>query len=89
MKLIDQSALRDFDHLPDSAYVRLPVVTALLAVSPATVWRWTREGRLPRPTRISGVTLWNAGELRSKLREAGLQLTLAVQPSSGEDTATN
>lgn len=58
-------ALRYFDQLPDSAYVRLPVVAALLGISPMTVWRWSRSGRLPRPKKVGPkVTAWNVGELR-------------------------
>lgn len=67
MKRVDATALSEFDRLPDSAHVRMPVVSTLLAVSPATIWRWTRMGKLPRSTRISGVTLWNVGELRKML----------------------
>ena len=67
MKRIDESALREFDTLPDSAYVRLPVVTALVGISRATVWRWTRQGNLPQSVRISGVTLWSVGGLRKSL----------------------
>lgn len=67
MKRIDESALKEFDTLPDSAYVRLPVITALIGVSRATVWRWTRQGNLPKSIRISGVTLWSVGALRTSL----------------------
>jgi predicted DNA-binding transcriptional regulator AlpA len=70
MKRIGANALVDFDELPDSAFVRMPVMTALFAVSKASIWRWTRDGRLPSPTRISGVTLWNVGELRIAMRAA-------------------
>jgi predicted DNA-binding transcriptional regulator AlpA len=67
MKQIDESALKEFDTLPDSAYIRLPVITALIGVSRATVWRWTRQGNLPKSIRISGVTLWSVGALRKSL----------------------
>lgn len=67
MRDSDQSALRNFDDLPASAHVRLPVVAALLSVSPATVWRWCKSGHLPRPIQNRGVTFWNVGELRAYL----------------------
>ena len=61
-------ALRNFDALPDAANVRLPVVCALLQISPATTWRWSKSGRLPAPRRLSeGVTAWNVGQLRKAL----------------------
>lgn len=68
MNHADETALRTFDKLPDSANVRLPVVAALFAVSPATVWRWTKSGHLPQPQHIGGVTFWSVRELRQVLR---------------------
>ena len=68
MKSSDQTAFDTFDSLPDSAGVRLPVVSALFGISRATVWRWSKSGYLPRPTRIGRVTFWNTGELRIRLK---------------------
>lgn len=67
MKGPDLAALRDFDQLPASANVRLPVVAKLFSISPATVWRWSKSGHLPRPVRVGGVTFWNVGDLRQRL----------------------
>jgi len=62
-------ALRNFDALPDSAYVRLPVVTGVFACSPATVWRRVKKGTLPAPRKLSeGVTAWNVGQIRQALK---------------------
>ncbi|TXH85591.1 AlpA family phage regulatory protein [Thauera aminoaromatica] len=62
-------ALANFDQLPNSANVRLPVVMALFACSPATVWRRVKKGTLPAPRKLSeAVTAWNVGELRKALR---------------------
>lgn len=61
-------ALKNFDSLPDSAYVRVPVVKALRACSDATVWRLVRRGDLPAPRKLSErITAWNVGELRKAL----------------------
>ena len=66
----DKAALEGFDQLPESANVRLPVVAALCGVSPVTVWRWSKSGRLPTPRRLSeGVTGWNVGELRQRMAQ--------------------
>lgn len=63
-------ALRNFDELPDFANVRVAVVAALYDVGPATVWRWSRTGRLPAPRKIGPkVTAWNVGALRRSLVE--------------------
>lgn len=69
--------LGDFDQLPDSAMVRVPLVAALLSISPSTVWRWSSIGRLPPPIRVGGVALWNVGELRR-------WVTAALQDGSAE-----
>lgn len=65
-------ALTNFDSLPDSAYVRQPVVEALFACSSASVWRGVGAGRIPRPKKLSPrTTCWNVGELRKALAEVG------------------
>ena len=58
-------SLAQFDTLPASAHVRLPVVAALYSVGPATVWRWVKAGRLPAPVKLGpNTTAWRVGELR-------------------------
>lgn len=59
---------RHFDSLPDAAEVRQPTVEALFGISAATVWRWVRQGRLPKPRkRGPRVTTWSVSELRAVL----------------------
>ena len=61
-------ALKNFDSLPDSANVRLPVVAALYGCSPATIFRRVKSGHIPAPRKISErVTAWNVGALRRAL----------------------
>lgn len=60
-------ALKNFDSLPSSGYVRQPVVEALFACSPATVWRMVKRGTL-KPKKLSErVTAFNVGDLRKAL----------------------
>lgn len=67
-------ALRNFDSLPDSAHVRQPVVEALYACSAATVWRGVKNGRIPKPRKLSPRTsCWLVGELREALTLSGKQ----------------
>lgn len=57
-----------FDALPDSAFVRLPVVIGLLGCSASAVWRNSKAGNIPRPRKISNnISGWNVGELRQAL----------------------
>ena len=61
-------ALTNYDSVPDSAHVRLPVVRALYGCSSANVWRNVRKGVIPAPRKLSErVTAWNVGDLRKAL----------------------
>jgi predicted DNA-binding transcriptional regulator AlpA len=61
-------ALKNFDHLPDSANVRRIVVESLLGCSRATIWRMVRRGALPAPRKLTkGTCAWNVGDLRKIL----------------------
>ncbi len=63
-------ALKNFDDLPDSASVRLPVVCALFACSSATVWRRVKSGAIPESRKFGEkITIWNVSELRQALSE--------------------
>jgi predicted DNA-binding transcriptional regulator AlpA len=62
-------ALKHFDSLPDAAFVRQPVVEALFSCSGTTVWRRVKDGRIPKPRKLSDrVTGWNVGALRQALQ---------------------
>ncbi len=62
------SSLPNFDQLPNSAHVRLPVVMALWGCATSTVWHWSKLGKIPKPRKLSSrVTAWNVGELRAAL----------------------
>lgn len=61
------AALKNFDSLPDAAFVRLPVVTGLFACSPATVWRMVKRGTLKTTKLSERVTGFNVGDLRKAL----------------------
>lgn len=64
--------LTNFDQLPNSANVRLPVVMALYGISPATVWRNVKIGNIPKPQKLTArTTAWNVGKLRAALNVKG------------------
>ena len=61
-------ALKNFDSLPDSANVRVPVVKGLYGCSSATVWRRVKDGLIPPPRKLGPKhTAWNVGDLRRAL----------------------
>lgn len=62
------TALENFDYLPDSAYVRLPVLKGLFGVSGASIWRGVKNQSIPKPVKLTErTTAWNVGELREVL----------------------
>jgi predicted DNA-binding transcriptional regulator AlpA len=61
-------ALSSFDNLPDSAYIRLPVIKRLYGVSAATIWRKCKNGSMPKPCKLSErCTAWQVGSVRADL----------------------
>ena len=63
------AALKQFDDLPPSAYVKRAVVQALFgSISDEEVRRRTLDGRIPKPTKLgSRANLWQVGQLREAL----------------------
>ena len=54
---------------PEEGYVNVKEVAHFIRISTQTVWVWTRQGKLPRPEKISPrCTRWNAKEVREKLK---------------------
>ena len=59
---------KNFDKLPDSAFITQRCIELLYAVSGTTVWRRVKSGALPRPTRIGPQqNRWRAGDIRALL----------------------
>jgi predicted DNA-binding transcriptional regulator AlpA len=69
-----------FDSLPDSAYVRLPVVMGLYGIkSPSTIWRNVKRGLIPAPVKLTpNLAGWNVGELRAALNVKAIRKTGGV-----------
>ncbi|MDY7576008.1 helix-turn-helix transcriptional regulator [Actimicrobium sp. CCI2.3] len=44
----------------------------MLPVSPATIWRWVREDKFPKPFKLGdSVTVWNAAEVEAFIVQRG------------------
>lgn len=74
MRLLTEStqnippALVNFDSLPDSAFIRLPIIMALYGVSKATIWRGVKNKTIPKPVKLTErTTAWNVGQVRAAL----------------------
>ena len=37
-----------------------PAKPGILPVSPATIWRWVRDGKFPKPFKMGAATVWSA-----------------------------
>ena len=50
-----------------SAFLReAQLVPHMIPVSPATLWRWVREGTFPKPVRLSSrVTAWRVEDVQA------------------------
>jgi predicted DNA-binding transcriptional regulator AlpA len=60
--------LANFDSMPDSAYIRLPVMKGLYGVSAASIWRGVKNQTIPKPSKITErTTAWNVGKVRAAL----------------------
>lgn len=61
-------ALAQFHQLPDSAYIRLPIIKAPYGVSSATIWRGVKNETIPKPSKLTTrTTAWNVGLVRADL----------------------
>lgn len=61
-------ALENFDKLPDSAYIRLPVMKGLYGVCATSIWRGVKNKTIPSPVKLTErTTAWNVGMVRSAL----------------------
>lgn len=61
-------ALANFDQLPDSANIRLPIVMRLYGISSASVWRGVKTGIIPKPRKLTPrTTAWLVADIRKAL----------------------
>jgi prophage regulatory protein len=53
---------------PTRKYVRAQELATMLAVHRTTLWRWVRDGHLPRPVQLGPNTVaWNSAEIEAWL----------------------
>ena len=61
--------------LPDTGFVRLPSVLAVIPVSSSTWWAGVRDGKYPQPVKLGPrMTAWRIADIRAliqQLSEAG------------------
>jgi hypothetical protein len=76
------AALKQFEDLPKTAYVKRPVVQALFGgISDEEVRRRTLDGRIPKPTKLgSRNNIWQVGQLREALAKLQAKAALLSRP---------
>lgn len=61
-------------HLPATGFVRLPTVLAVIPVSKSTWWAGVREGRFPRPVKITPrCTAWRVEDIYALIERIRLK----------------
>ncbi|UVJ46221.1 AlpA family phage regulatory protein [Pseudomonas sp. LS1212] len=60
--------IKNFDDLPNSAIVRLPVVIALVGISRASWWNGIKDGIYPKALQIAPRSVgWRVADIRAVL----------------------
>lgn len=66
-----QNAPAQFD-LPETGFVRLPLVLRHIPVSKSKWWKGVQDGTFPTPVKLAGrVTAWRAEDIRDLIDELG------------------
>lgn len=54
--------------LPATGYASAKTLAGMLETTPATIWRWSKKGRLPKPVKLGeGTTRWKIEEVNEAL----------------------
>lgn len=69
MEHVDNS-IKNFDSLPDSAFVRISTVKALLTCSSSTAWRLVKNGSLIPHKLTPRTTAFQVRDVRKLLSES-------------------
>lgn len=63
---MSQRVIRISELATTPATKNKPAHYGKLPVSPATVWRWVREGKFPKPFKLGeSVTVWDSAEVEA------------------------
>lgn len=72
-----------FNKLPDTPLIRMSELASyakrghhgVLPVSAATVWSWVRNGKFPKPVKVSEkITAWRTADVREYLAAMGVEV---------------
>ena len=63
--------------LPETGFVRLSAILAVIPVSKSTFWEKVRTGGFPNPVKLGRITMWRAEDIR-------IRAELRRDPRNGE-----
>jgi prophage regulatory protein len=70
--------------IPETGFVRLPQVLAVIPVCKSSWWEGVREGRFPKPVRLTARSVgWRAEDIRNLIKR------LAAQTFDDDGNAAN
>jgi prophage regulatory protein len=62
--------MTDKPTLPETGFVRLPAILALIPVGKSTWWAGVKSGRYPKPVKLgSRTTAWRVEDIRAVILE--------------------
>ena len=72
MQATSQNGAPAAPTLPEVGFVRLNHVLQVIPVSKSTWWQGVREGRYPKPVKLSAnTTAWRAEDIRALIERLG------------------
>jgi predicted DNA-binding transcriptional regulator AlpA len=58
--------MNNYNHLPETGFVRLPVVLSVIPISKSSLYAGIKEGRYPAPVKLSERTsAWRVEDIRN------------------------
>lgn len=72
----------DLNQYPDSSFITAAVLKTVFSVAGnATLWKWEKQGRIPKSRHLAGSKLryWNVGEVKRCILKS-LETSKRVQP---------
>ena len=59
-------------NIQNERLLRVKEVSELVGIGKSTVWAWVKEGKFPKPVKLSDrVTVWRESEVQTFISKAG------------------
>jgi predicted DNA-binding transcriptional regulator AlpA len=62
--------MQDRNTLPETGFIRLPIILRVFPVGKSTWWAGVKEGRYPQPVKLGPrITAWRVDDIRALIEE--------------------